>query len=119
MQAPSSTFRIPIVTNNITILAVSTLEPTYYDFCFADANCNTCCWTARETFSGIQHSGDIVVQRDLLDYVRINEHNLTEMEIGVFISGYQKTAITRFLGTHPALLVADHVEKVSNYIFFF
>jgi hypothetical protein len=32
----------------------------------------------------------------------------------VFISGYQSTHITRFLGTHPALLVADHVEKVNE-----
>ena len=30
----------------------------------------------------------------------------------MFISGYQSTRITRFLGTHPALLVANHVEKV-------
>ncbi|OAR01853.1 hypothetical protein LLEC1_04648 [Akanthomyces lecanii] len=93
MQAPASTFKVPISSGNITILAVSTLEPTYWDFCFADAQCRTCCWTARNTFPGI------------------NEATLTDKEIGIFISGYRTTAITRFLGTYPALLVADHVEK--------
>ncbi|OAA74492.1 hypothetical protein LEL_08073 [Akanthomyces lecanii RCEF 1005] len=111
MQAPASTFKVPISSGNITILAVSTLEPTYWDFCFADAQCNTCCWIARDTFTGIGHSGDIIQDRDLLDYVKIDEATLTDKEIGIFISGYRTTAITRFLGTYPALLVADHVEK--------
>ncbi len=114
MQAPASTFKVPISSGNITILAVSTLEPTYWDFCFADAQCNTCCWIARDTFAGIGHSGDIIQGRDLLDYVKIDEATLTDKEIGIFISGYRTTAITRFLGTYPALLVADHVEKVRN-----
>lgn len=112
VQAPSSTFRIPIVSGQITILAVSVRDPTYYDFCFADKDNNACCWLARDTFPGITHSGDILNHQDLLDYVRIDGPKLTEREICVFISGYQVTRITRFLGTHPALLVADHVDKV-------
>lgn len=116
MQAPASTFKIPIVSDQITILAVSERTPTYYDFCFADALCNACCWLARVTFPGITHSGDILNGQDLLDYVKINKHTLTEKEICVFISGYQSTLITRFLGTNPALLVADHVDKVSQVI---
>src|ERR1700712_3298513 len=117
MQAPAYTFKIPIVSDQITILAVSERTPTYYDFCFADASCNTCCWLARDTFSGITHSGDILNGQDLLDYVKINNASLTEKEICVFISGYQSTRITRFLGTNPALLVADHVDKVIPRLF--
>ncbi|KAK3318083.1 hypothetical protein B0H66DRAFT_516192 [Apodospora peruviana] len=111
-QAPASTFKIPIASGQITILAVSERTPTYYDFCFADADCNACCWLARDTFSGISHSGDILNGNDLLDYVRIAGPSLTQKEICVFISGYQSTHITRFLGTNPALLVANHVDKV-------
>jgi hypothetical protein len=107
------------VSDQITILAVSERTPTYYDFCFADASCNSCCWVARNTFPGITHSGDLLYQNDLLDYVKINKDTLTEKEICVFISGFQSTLITRFLGTNPALLVADHVEKVIRKTFVF
>ncbi|KAF4958407.1 hypothetical protein FSARC_11024 [Fusarium sarcochroum] len=112
MQAPAATFKIPIVSGEITILAVSERTPTYYDFCFADAECNSCCWLERDTFPGISHSGDLLNHNDLLDYVKIYSERLTEKPICVFISGYQKTRITRFLGTNPALLVADHVDKI-------
>ncbi|KAF2996761.1 hypothetical protein E8E14_003079 [Neopestalotiopsis sp. 37M] len=112
MQAPASTFEIPIVSGEITILAVSERTPTYWDFCFADASRNVCCWLARDTFPGITHSGDLLQGNDLLDYVRINSEKLTKKEICVFISGYTNTRITRFQGTHPALLVANHVDKV-------
>ncbi|KAF5660889.1 hypothetical protein FHETE_8740 [Fusarium heterosporum] len=112
MQAPAATFKIPIVSGNITILAVSERTPTYYDFCFADEDRNTCCWLARETFSGIKHSGDLLNHQDLLDYVTIDERTLTDKPITVFISGYRETQITRFLGTNPALMVADHVDKI-------
>ncbi|WZH45271.1 uncharacterized protein QYS62_006314 [Fusarium acuminatum] len=112
IQAPAATFKIPIVSGNITILAVSELTPTYYDFCFSDEDCNSCCWLARDTFSGITHSGDLINNKDLLDYVKIDAEKLTHKPIGVFISGYQKTQITRFLGTNPALMVADHVDKI-------
>lgn len=114
MQAPAATFKIPIVSGNITILAVSELTPTYYDFCFSDEDCNSCCWLARTTFSGITHSGDLICNRDLLDYVKIDAETLTQKPICVFISGFQKTQITRFLGTNPALMVADHVDKVCQ-----
>lgn len=114
MQAPASTFKVPIVSGQITVLAVSERTPTYYDFCLADASCNTCCWCERDTFSGIKHSGDIYYANDLLDYVKIDKDSMTKKEICVFISGYNTTQITRFLGTNPALLVADHVEKASR-----
>ena len=107
------------MSDQITILAVSERTPTYYDFCFADASCNACCWLARNTFAGITHSGDILNGQDLLDYVKINKDSLTEKEICVFISGYQSTQITRFLGTNPALRVADHVDKVILKLVFF
>ncbi|KAL4865324.1 hypothetical protein BDV12DRAFT_150773 [Aspergillus spectabilis] len=111
MQAPASTFKIPIVSGQITIFAVSERTPTYYDFCLADASCNTCCFNARNTFPGISHSGDILHEQDFLAHVKLNKESLTEKEICVFISGYRETLITRFLGTNPALLVADHVDK--------
>ncbi|KAJ5382182.1 hypothetical protein N7517_000093 [Penicillium concentricum] len=112
LQAPASTFKIPIVSGQITLLAVSERTPTYYDFCFADASSNVCCWNARRTFPGMTHSDDIYVKNDLLDYVKIAKESFTEKELCVFISGFNSTPITRFLGTHPALLVADHVDKV-------
>ena len=112
MQAPATTFEIPIVSGQISILAVSERTPTYYDFCLADASFHVCCWLARTTFPGIKHSGDILCGQNLLDYVTIDKETLTDKEICVFISGYQYTEITRFQGTHPALLVADHIEKV-------
>ncbi|CAG8895267.1 unnamed protein product [Penicillium egyptiacum] len=67
---------------------------------------------ARNTFPGISHSGDVTDGHDLLHFVKINKETLTEKEICVFISGFQLTPITKFLGTHPALLVADHMDKV-------
>ncbi|OQD67451.1 hypothetical protein PENPOL_c003G04928 [Penicillium polonicum] len=112
LQAPASTFKVPIVSDEIMILAVSERTPTYYDFCVADASYNACCWRARETFPGITHSGDITKGQDLAHYLKINKETLTEEELCVFISGYELTPITKFLGTHPALLIADHVDKV-------
>ncbi|KAL4902223.1 hypothetical protein BDW74DRAFT_158816 [Aspergillus multicolor] len=111
MQAPAPTFKIPIVSGQITIFAVSERTPTYYDFCLADASCNTCCFNATKTFPGIKHSGDINHNRDFLAHIKLDQETLTEEKICVFISGYQDTRITRFLGTNPALLVADHVDK--------
>jgi len=100
------------VSGEIAILAVSERTPTYYDFCIADKDCNVCCWLARDTFPGVTHSGDLLHQRDLLDYVRINANQLTTRELAVFISGYQTTKLTRFLGSNPAVLIANNVEKV-------
>ncbi|OQE06252.1 hypothetical protein PENVUL_c019G02291 [Penicillium vulpinum] len=112
LQAPASTFEIPIVSGQIMLLAISERKPTYYDFCLADESYNTCCYNTRSTFPGIKHSGDNNSGYDLLQYVKINKNTLTEKEICVFISGFHLTPITRFLGTSPALLVADHVDKV-------
>ncbi|KAL3459682.1 hypothetical protein BJX64DRAFT_200102 [Aspergillus heterothallicus] len=112
MQAPASTFKIPIVSGAITIFAVSERTPTYYDFCLADTSCKTCCYSATATFAGIRHSGDINHGQDFLAHIKLDVDTLTEEKLCVFISGYQYTQITKFLGTHPALLVADHVDKV-------
>lgn len=100
------------------ILAVSERTPTYYDFCVADASYNACCWNAKSTFPGITHSGDITNGRDLAQYLKIQKETPTEEELCVFISGYELTPITKFLETHPALLVADHVDKVCFQINF-
>ncbi|KAL4791603.1 hypothetical protein BDV19DRAFT_392948 [Aspergillus venezuelensis] len=112
MQAPAFTFKIPIVSGQITIFAVSERTPTYYDLCFADASYNVCCFNATHTFKGINHSGDITNGQDFLAHITLDQEKLTDKEICVFISGYHYTHITRFLGTHPALLVADHVDKM-------
>ncbi|KAL2704854.1 hypothetical protein AAEP93_000104 [Penicillium crustosum] len=112
LQAPASTFKVPIVSDEIIILAVSERTPTYYDFCVADASYNACCWIAKHTFPGITHSGDITNGQDLAQYLKLKRETATEEELCVFISGYELTPITKFLGTHPALLVADHVDKV-------
>ncbi|KAI9147129.1 hypothetical protein HJFPF1_13161 [Paramyrothecium foliicola] len=111
-QAPASTFRVPIVSGQIAMLAVSKRTPTYYDFCFANEQDKICCWNARNTFPGIAHSGDINNGKDFLAHVKLNNESLTNETLCVFISGYQSTKITRFLGTHPALLVADHADKI-------
>lgn len=112
MQAPAATFRVPVVSHEVAILAVSERTPTYYDFCFADSSYNTCCFNTTSTFTGLSHSGDVCQGRDFLAYVSMDKDCLVDKELCVFISGYQCTQITRFLGTHPALLVADHVDKV-------
>ncbi|KAL3473068.1 hypothetical protein BJX99DRAFT_234399 [Aspergillus californicus] len=112
LQAPASTFRIPIVSGQITIFAVSEKKPTYYDFCLADASYNTCCFSATHTFPGINHSGDILNGNDFLAHIKLKKESLIDEALCVFISGYRNTQITRFRGTHPALLVADHADKV-------
>lgn len=113
-QAPSATFKVPIVSGQIACFAVSELTPTYFDFCIADKDCNVCCWLAQKTFSGVTHSGDIIVKRDLLDYIRIDVDRLTEKELAVFISGFTNTKLTRFLGSNPVVLVPNHEEKVYS-----
>ena len=112
-QAPSTTFKIPLHSGKISILAVSLRYPTYYDFCLGDADGNTSCWCAKETLGGISHSGDCNEGGDLLQFAKLDTDSLSEEKpICVFISGFNNTHITRFLGTHPALMVADHDEKV-------
>jgi hypothetical protein len=100
------------VSDQITLLAVSALTPTFFDFCMADSACNTCCWAARDTFPGIKHSGDILHNRDLLDYIKISEDLSPEKDIAIVISGYQYTKLTRFQGSNPVVMVANHAEKV-------
>ncbi|CAG8974980.1 hypothetical protein HYALB_00012103 [Hymenoscyphus albidus] len=84
-QAPTSTFKIPILSKQITIFAVSIRNPKYWDLCLADSDGNTSCF---------------------------DPASLTEKEICVLISGFRKIPITKFLGTNPALLVANHEDKV-------
>lgn len=132
LQTPASTFTVSTaqgdsVHGRPTILAVSERNPTYYDLCLADpSNNRTSCYSARNTFQGVVHSGDINHGSDLLHTIKIYSgaedqrvaaaaaRHGNESELCVFISGFQYTKITRFLGTHPALLVADHEAKVSR-----
>ncbi|CAI6341939.1 unnamed protein product [Periconia digitata] len=111
-QVPNPTFRVPIVSDQIAILAVSLRKPTYYDLCFADSSYNASCWNSMSTLRGIRHSGDHTHGEDFLAYITLDKTKLTNKEICVFISGYRNTQITEFNGTHPAVLVADHVDKV-------
>ncbi|GKU21814.1 unnamed protein product [Fusarium langsethiae] len=111
MQAPSTTFKIPIASSKISILAVSERYPTYYDLCFGDEKGKTSCWCSTATIAGMTHSGDKTTGDDLLQYATLDGNTMTEEPICVFISGFRRTQITRFLGTHPALMVADHDEK--------
>ncbi|KAJ5346619.1 hypothetical protein N7541_009101 [Penicillium brevicompactum] len=112
LQAPAPTFKVPIKTDQITILAVYRKSPSYFDLCLADAEYNTSCWSEKEIFAGITHSGDIFKGENILQYVKFDTDTHTEKEICVLISSFNYTPITKFLGTHPALLVADHVEKI-------
>lgn len=79
----------------------------------ADVECNTCCWAYRETFPGIKHSGDIIHNNDLLDFIKISEELSTEKDIAIVISGYQYTKLARFQGSNPVVMVANHTEKVK------
>lgn len=58
------------------------------------------------------HSGDTIREKDLLQYLTIEKGSLTKREICVFISGFELTPITQFRETNPALLIADHADKV-------
>ncbi|KAJ4129228.1 hypothetical protein NW768_007763 [Fusarium equiseti] len=104
-QAPSTTFKIPLHSGKISILVVSLRYPTYYDFCLGDVDGNTSCWCAKETLGGISHSGDCNESNDLLQFAKLDADKLSEEKpICVFISGFNNTQITKFLGTHPALM---------------
>ncbi|CAG8951967.1 hypothetical protein HYFRA_00000702 [Hymenoscyphus fraxineus] len=113
-QAPTSTFKIPILSKQITIFAVSVRNPTYWDLCLADSDGNTSCFSATDTFDGMLHSGDLIsgITGTLLQHIKLDPASLTEKEICVLISGFRKIPITKFLGTNPALLVANHEDKV-------
>ncbi|KAJ5933998.1 hypothetical protein N7454_006327 [Penicillium verhagenii] len=116
LQAPSPSFKLPIVSGKIVILAVSKTNPTYFDLCLADASYNTCSYRSKTTFPGITHSGDIYNRNsgaeNHLDYVRMDKEYLTDKEICIFIYGFEYTQIAYDQNTNPALLVADHVDQV-------
>ncbi|KXJ87786.1 hypothetical protein Micbo1qcDRAFT_139118, partial [Microdochium bolleyi] len=120
MQAPGSTFSVPVVPGEMAILAISERRPTYYDLCLADSAGKTSCYhgAAKRTFPGWTHSGDITQGNILLQHIKLDaapapaSASASERDLAVFISGFQYTRITAFLGTHPALLVADHGARM-------
>lgn len=89
MQVPASTFKVPIESDKIAILAVSERYPTYYDLCIADAACKTSCYGATHTFPGINHSGDINEGSDLLQHMQVSNQLKSGKEFAVFVSGFQ------------------------------
>ncbi|KAL2068167.1 hypothetical protein VTL71DRAFT_16265 [Oculimacula yallundae] len=110
-QVPASTFSVPIGANKIAILAVSERYPTYYDLCVADNAQKTCCYGARTTFEGINHSGDINEGSDLLHYMKVSDRLASGKAFAVFVSGFQCTKLTRFQERNPVVMVANHAEK--------
>ncbi|PVH78664.1 hypothetical protein DL98DRAFT_573077 [Cadophora sp. DSE1049] len=111
MQAPASTFQVPIESDKIAILAVSERYPTYYDLCVADSGCKTTCYAAMHTFPGINHSGDKNEGTDLLHYMKISEQLQSGKEFAVFVSGFQCTKLTRFQQRNPVVMIASHADK--------
>ncbi len=111
-QAPSPTFKIPLVNNEIAIFAVSKKAPTYYDLCVADSGHNTSCYAATGTFPGLTHSGDNGSGLFLLQYIQIQTASLQEKEYVLFVSGYNHTLLTEYKEENPLVLVVNHQEKV-------
>jgi hypothetical protein len=111
-QAPSPTFKVPLVNDEITIFAVSKRAPTYYDLCIADSGHNTSCYAATGTFPGLIHSGDNNSGLFLLQYIKTQPTVLQEKEYVIFVSGYSHTLLTKYKEENPLVLVANHQEKV-------
>jgi hypothetical protein len=111
-QAPSPTFKVPLVNNAITIFAVSKRAPTFYDLCIADSGHKTSCYAATGTFHGLTHSGDNNSGLFLLQYIKTDTALLTETEYVLFVSGYSHTLLTKYKEENPLVLVANHQEKV-------
>ena len=111
-QAPAATFKVPLYENEITVFAVSTRVPTYYDLCLADSGHNTCCYSACGSFPGLTHSGDINNGSLLLHHIKISPPALEETEYVIFVSGYSHTPLTRYKEENPLVLIANHEEKV-------
>ncbi|KAK0116246.1 hypothetical protein ONS95_013271 [Cadophora gregata] len=111
MQAPASTFEVPIDSDKIAILAVSERYPTYYDLCVADSACKTTCYGATHTFPGINHSGDKNEGTDLLHHMKISEQLQSGKAFAVFVSGFQCTKLTRFQERNPVVMIANHADK--------
>ncbi|KAF8854905.1 hypothetical protein BDZ45DRAFT_656052 [Acephala macrosclerotiorum] len=110
-QAPTSTFKVPIESGKIAVLAVSERHPTYYDLCVADAACKTACYSATTSFIGMVHSGDIKQGKDLLHHIKIDERLESEKEFAVFVSGFRCTKLTRFRDRNPVVMIVNHAEK--------
>ncbi|KAH7321727.1 hypothetical protein BKA65DRAFT_598853 [Rhexocercosporidium sp. MPI-PUGE-AT-0058] len=111
MQIPASTFKVPIESDKIAILAVSERYPTYYDLCVADAACKTSCYGARNSFTGIDHSGDNNESMYLLQHMKISDQLKSGKEFAVFVSGFQCTKLTKFQERNPVVMIANHAEK--------
>lgn len=112
-QCPTSTFKVPLQAAKISILAVSERYPTYYDLCVADEECKTTCYSSTNTFAGMSHSSDINQGSDLLHHIKIDERLQSGKEFVVFVSGFQRTKLTRFQDRNPVVMIANHAEKVS------
>jgi hypothetical protein len=111
-QAPSPTFKVPLVNDAIAIFAVSKRAPTYYDLCIADSGHKTSCYAATGTFPGLIHSGDNNSGLFLLQYIKTQTATLQETEYVLFVSGYSHTLLTKYKDENPLVLVANHQEKV-------
>jgi hypothetical protein len=111
-QAPSPTFKVPLVNNAITIFAVSKRAPTFYDLCIADSGHKTSCYAAKGTFHGLTHSGDNNNGLFLLQYITTHTAPLQETEYVLFVSGYSHTLLTKYKEENPLVLIANHQEKV-------
>ena len=111
-QAPAPTFKVPLVSGEITIFAVSEMIPTFYDLCIADSNYKTICYAARSQFPGLTHSGDVNTGQLLLHHITATSVTLQEEEYVVFVSGYQNTRLTEYKAKNPLVLIANHTEKV-------
>jgi hypothetical protein len=111
-QAPSPTFKVPLINDEIAIFAVSKRAPTYYDLCIADSGHNTSCYAATSTFPGLVHSGDNNSGLFLLQYIKTQTAALQEKGYVLFVSGYSHTLLTKYKEENPLVLVANHQEKV-------
>lgn len=109
-QAPASTFQVPIIDGLIHIMALSVREPDYYDLCVGDAVCQSCCYDARHTFKGMEHSGDCNAGNVLLQHITLTPE-LDETSRTVFVSGYHNHALPTYKQHNPLVLVADHSNK--------
>lgn len=109
-QAPASTFQVPIVDGLIHILAVSVRDPNYYDVCIGDAVCQSCCYNARHTFKGMEHSGDCNAGNVLLQHITLTPE-LDETPRTIFVSGYCNHALHTYKKHNPLVLLADHSNK--------
>ena len=88
-QVQNAIFKVPIEADKIALLAVSERYPTYYDLCVADAECNTTCYDARASITGMTHSGDITDGDNLLQCIEVNQQLQSGKDFVVFVSGFK------------------------------